>query len=204
MTATDRWSMLEAASLVVGLFAAAIASWSMSHRPDWWQVRTELRGFLRFVAAVVLFFAFNLLAYSYLPGTQFVWFLLSFVAFGWFSFRIHEEFDSAANGAEGAANANPSSVLAVVRRGYRWLFGREGKQRSAVGIHLKRRRRSPIDEIIDPQCRMTGRGEDRQGVPWRQPSRPREPIVTTRSRDWVSADHKGGPVRGLGGLGHWP
>jgi hypothetical protein len=108
--------LLHGGAVVVALFALAMLSWALSNRPDWWRVRTELYGFLWFAASVVLFFAFNLFAFSYLPG-HFLWFLLSFVAFGWFSFRIHEKFDSSSpilTGAEGAANAHPSSLPAVV------------------------------------------------------------------------------------------
>src|SRR5215469_4231847 len=96
--------MLEAVLLVVGLLTTAILSWALSHRPDWWRVRTELHGFVLFTAAIVLLFAFNLLAFSFLRGSSVYFFLLSFVAFGWFSFHIHEKFDSSSNGDGGAAN----------------------------------------------------------------------------------------------------
>jgi hypothetical protein len=144
--------MLVAVLLVVGLFAAAILSWSMSHRPDWWRVTTELHGFLRFAAALVLFIAFNLFAFSYLPS-HFLWFSLSFVAFGWFSFRIHEEFDSSLNGDGGAANAARSSVSAATARVARWYSSLSEK--TAVANPRV---------IIDPQRRATGRGEHRQAA----------------------------------------
>jgi len=144
--------MSEAVLLVVGLSAVAILSWSMSHRPDWWRVRTELHGFLRFAGALVLFFAFNWFAFSYLPS-HFLWFILSFVAFGWFSFRIHEEFDSSLTGDGGAANAARSSVPAAMARVGRWYSSLSEKPAVA----------NPR-VIIDPQRRATGRGEHRQAA----------------------------------------
>lgn len=163
INATDHRCMSEAVLLVVGLFAVATLSWGLSHRPDWWRVRTELHGFSWFAAAVVLFFAFNWSAFSYLRGSHALWFLLSFVAFGCFSFRIHENFDSSSSGAEGVANADRSSVLGTVgHRWHRWLFGPEGQQRSAAVVHLfQSRRQSPITHI-DPQYRVRGRGERRK------------------------------------------
>lgn len=139
--------MLEAVLVVVGLFAAAIISWAMSHRPDWWRVRTELRGFSWFAASVFLFFAFNLLAFNYLQGSHFLWFSLSVVAFGWFAFRVQEEFDSSLIGDAGAANA-PAVRPSLV---------------SAGGIHLfQRRRPSPNPRaIIERKRHATDRGEYR-------------------------------------------
>jgi hypothetical protein len=90
INSTDHRRMLEAVLLVGGLFAVAMLSWGLSHRPDWWRVRIELHGFSWFAAAVVLFFAFNWFAFSYLRGSHALWFVLSFVAFGCFSFRPRE------------------------------------------------------------------------------------------------------------------
>jgi hypothetical protein len=151
--ATDHRCMSEAVLVVVGLFAVAMLSWALSHRPDWWRVPTELHGFLWFGAAIVLFFAFNLFAFSYLPGSPFLWFLLSFVAFGWFSFRIHEEFDSSLTGDGGAANSPRSSVPAAMTRVGRWYSSLSKK--AAVANPRA---------IIDLQRRATGRGEHRQAT----------------------------------------
>lgn len=145
--------MLKAVLLVVGLFAAAILSWSMSHRPDWWRVPTELHGFLRFAAAVFLFFAFNLFAFNYLHGSHFLWFSLSFVAFGWFSFRIHEEFDSSLTGGRGAANAPRSPVPAAMARVGRW-YSSLSKKAAVANPRV----------TIDLQRRATGRGKHRQAT----------------------------------------
>ena len=146
--------MSEAVLLVAGLLALAMLSWALSNRPDWWRVPTELHGFLRFGAAIVLFFAFNLFAFSYLPGSPFLWFLLSFVAFGWFSFRIHEEFDSSLTGDGGAANAPRSSVPAAIARVRRWYSSLAEKV--AVAPILTR--------LLTRKRRTTGSGEHRQGA----------------------------------------
>ena len=50
--------------VVVGLFATAMIAWTISNRPTWWRVRTELYGFLWFAAALMLFFSFNFCLHS--------------------------------------------------------------------------------------------------------------------------------------------
>jgi hypothetical protein len=80
--------------MVVGMYALLGLAWAISTRPSRWQVRAELYTFLCVAGVVALVFAFNLFAFSYLPGPHVLWLLLSLVAGGWFSFRIHEKFDT--------------------------------------------------------------------------------------------------------------
>jgi hypothetical protein len=91
-----RGPLLIGASVLVaiGLYGLAMLFWAIRARPSWWQVRTELYGFLRFAAAAALFFAFNLFASSYLFGPPVIWFLSSLAGLGWLSFRIHQKFNS--------------------------------------------------------------------------------------------------------------
>jgi hypothetical protein len=144
--------MLEAVLLIVGLPAAAIFSWSMSHRPDWWRVSTELHGFSLFAGVIVLFFAFNWFAFTYVRAHALLY-IFSFAAFSWFSFRIHEEFDSVLTGdgeETGAPRSLVSAAMTRVRRSYSSL----SEKATVADPRL----------IIDPQRRATARGENRQAA----------------------------------------
>jgi hypothetical protein len=80
--------------MVVGMYALLGLAWAISTPaiPVASARRTlHLSVFAGVMASV---FAFNLFAFSHLPGPHVLWLLLSLVAGGWFSFRIHDKFDT--------------------------------------------------------------------------------------------------------------
>ena len=80
--------------VVAGIFAAIFLTWAIHTRPSWWQVRQELYGLLWWVGAVVVFYVFLFFAFSYFPGPDWHWYVVSFVGFFFMCFLIHEKFDS--------------------------------------------------------------------------------------------------------------
>jgi presenilin-like A22 family membrane protease len=86
--------MLSPFLVVAGIIAAILLAWVLHTRPSWWQVRQELYGLLYWVGAVVVFIAFLLFAFSYLPGPDWLWYVVGFVGFFWMCFLIHEKFGS--------------------------------------------------------------------------------------------------------------
>jgi hypothetical protein len=58
------------------------------------EVRNELYGLLCMAGAVIVFFVFVGIASNYLPGPDWLWYVVGFVGLFWMEFFIHEKFDS--------------------------------------------------------------------------------------------------------------
>ena len=86
--------MLSPFLVVVGIFVALMLAWAIQIRPSWWQVRQELYGLLYQAGAVAVLLAFLFFAFSYLPGPDWLWYVVGFVGFFFICFLIHEKFDS--------------------------------------------------------------------------------------------------------------
>jgi len=80
--------------VVVGILGLFSLSRALCTRPSWRQVRNGLSGFLLFAGAVAVVISFSFLALNYLPGPDWLRFLVGFAGLFWMAFLIHRRFDS--------------------------------------------------------------------------------------------------------------